>query len=129
MSRSELRCGQHHQIATTVLGSLRQELVSPHHEASWLVFALLNGLGSWMMFRSRQRDGKIGNCILRGLLARLLAHKKGRTTTATTMYGKEHIQRCINACGFVSRRVLSPPPKHGPIFLIIKSWQLAIGEV
>ncbi|KAG8421363.1 hypothetical protein J3458_022445 [Metarhizium acridum] len=32
----------------------------------------------------------------------------------------DSVQRCINACDFVSRRVLSPPPKHGPIFLIIK---------
>lgn len=28
-------------------------------------------------------------------------------------------QRCISACCFVCRRVLSPPPKHGPIVLIM----------
>lgn len=29
-------------------------------------------------------------------------------------------QRCIKACCLVKRRVLSPPPKHGPMVLIMK---------
>lgn len=38
-------------------------------------------------------------------------------------------QRCIDACCFVNRRVLSPPPKHGPIVLIMNVLAFAANVV
>jgi hypothetical protein len=79
-------------------------------------------VGVLLGVRGRGESLEDGDISLRGALAignvsTLFTLTLGRNIRCVK---KKTTQRCTSACCFVNRRVLSPPPKHGPICLIIE---------